>query len=69
MGMHPLTCPPPPWFPAPEVTGELAILAPMVGASQRLLNRDHAEVYYSGMPPPPPLPEDGSCSAEGGGAR
>ncbi|GAB4821930.1 hypothetical protein N2152v2_008976 [Parachlorella kessleri] len=32
------------------VTGELAIAAPMLGISQRLLNKDHHEVYYADMP-------------------
>eukprot|EP00887_Chlorella_sp_A99_P006425 scaffold3.g6425.t1 len=32
------------------VTGELAIGAPMLGVSQRLLNKDHGQVYYEGMP-------------------
>lgn len=59
----------PPDPPTPEVTGELAILAPMLGASQRLLNRDHAEAYYSGMPPPPTLPGNGGGSGAEGGAR
>jgi hypothetical protein len=29
---------------------ELAINPPMLGSSQRLLNRDHFKVYYEGMP-------------------
>ena len=29
-----------------EVAGELALVPPLLGASQRLLNRDHAAVYY-----------------------
>ena len=34
-------------------TGELTIVAPAVGLSQSLLNRDHAAGYYAGMPPSP----------------
>lgn len=30
--------------------GEVAVRAPALGASQVLLNRDHFEVYYAGMP-------------------
>ena len=30
--------------------GEVAVRAPALGASQTLLNRDHFEVYYAGMP-------------------
>jgi acetyl-CoA synthetase len=30
--------------------GELALVAPMLGSSSRLLNRDHHEVYFAGMP-------------------
>ncbi|KAL4458608.1 hypothetical protein ABPG75_013473 [Micractinium tetrahymenae] len=33
------------------VSGELAILAPALGTSQRLLNADHHQVYFAGMPP------------------
>ena len=29
-----------------EVAGELALVPPLLGASQRLLNRDHGDVYY-----------------------
>ena len=29
---------------------ELALVPPMLGSSQRLLNRDHAATYYGGMP-------------------
>jgi acetyl-CoA synthetase len=32
------------------VTGELALAVPCLGASQRLLNKDHAQAYYKGMP-------------------
>ena len=32
------------------VTGELAILVPALGTSQRLLNGSHAQVYFEGMP-------------------
>ncbi|KAK9822001.1 hypothetical protein WJX81_007477 [Elliptochloris bilobata] len=39
-------------------TGEIALAPPLLGASQRLLNRDHFAVYYEGMP-----------RAEGGGRR
>lgn len=28
------------------LTGELALLPPMLGSSQRLMNRSHHEVYY-----------------------
>ena len=28
------------------VSGELAIVPPLLGSSQRLLNKDHYEVYY-----------------------
>lgn len=31
-------------------TGEVALQAPLMGASQRLLNKDHFQVYYEGMP-------------------
>lgn len=34
-------------------TGELAVVAPLLGLSQSLLNRDHAAAYYTGMPPSP----------------
>jgi acetyl-CoA synthetase len=30
--------------------GEVALLPPMLGTSNRLLNRDHYAVYYEGMP-------------------
>ena len=30
--------------------GEVALRAPMLGSSSRLLNRDHHEVYFEGMP-------------------
>jgi acetyl-CoA synthetase len=33
--------------------GELALIAPMLGSSSRLLNRDHHEVYFADMPPGP----------------
>ncbi|KAL4458600.1 hypothetical protein ABPG75_013465 [Micractinium tetrahymenae] len=39
------------------VTGELALAAPALGISQRLLNKDHAAAYYEGMPAVP----GGSC--------
>ena len=29
---------------------ELAVVAPMLGGSQKLLNRDHFSVYYKNMP-------------------
>ncbi|GAX83596.1 hypothetical protein CEUSTIGMA_g11021.t1 [Chlamydomonas eustigma] len=32
------------------VTGELVLVPPLLGSSQRLLNRNHAEVYFKGMP-------------------
>lgn len=31
-------------------TGELALAAPALGISQRLLNKDHQAAYYEGMP-------------------
>lgn len=31
---------------AKSVIGELAIVPPLLGSSQRLLNKDHHEVYY-----------------------
>jgi acetyl-CoA synthetase len=37
----------------PCENGELALIAPMMGSSQALLNRDHHEVYYKGMPAGP----------------
>ena len=33
--------------------GEIALLPPMLGTSNRLLNRDHHDVYFAGMPPGP----------------
>ncbi|NOY28539.1 MAG: AMP-binding protein [Oligoflexia bacterium] len=33
--------------------GELALLPPMLGSSNRLLKRDHHQVYFAGMPPGP----------------
>jgi len=33
--------------------GELALLPPLLGSSNRLLNRDHESVYYTGMPEGP----------------
>jgi len=38
---------------APTTLGELALVAPMLGSSGRLLNRDHHAVYFAGMPPGP----------------
>ncbi|KAL3159387.1 hypothetical protein ABBQ38_009818 [Trebouxia sp. C0009 RCD-2024] len=32
------------------VSGEVALVPPLLGSSQRLLNKDHDEVYYQGMP-------------------
>ncbi len=32
------------------LTGELALAVPCLGASQQLLNKDHREAYYTGMP-------------------
>ncbi|KAL0031137.1 hypothetical protein WJX77_005362 [Trebouxia sp. C0004] len=32
------------------VSGELALVPPLLGSSQRLLNKSHYEVYYEGMP-------------------
>jgi acyl-coenzyme A synthetase/AMP-(fatty) acid ligase len=37
---------------APPAAGELALRPPLLGASQRLLNADHAAIYYAGMPAP-----------------
>jgi len=34
----------------PTSVGELALLPPLLGSSNRLLNRDHENVYYGGMP-------------------
>jgi acetyl-CoA synthetase len=34
----------------PCENGELALVPPMLGSSNRLLNRDHHEVYFAGMP-------------------
>lgn len=34
----------------PTSMGELALVPPILGASNRLLNRDHQSVYYDGMP-------------------
>lgn len=36
-----------------EDEGEVALIPPMLGSSNRLLNRDHHEVYFAGMPPGP----------------
>lgn len=33
-----------------SVTGELALVMPQLGVSQRLLNADHNKVYFAGMP-------------------
>ncbi|MEM1415620.1 MAG: AMP-binding protein [Myxococcota bacterium] len=33
--------------------GELALVPPMLGSSNRLLNRDHHATYFEGMPPGP----------------
>lgn len=38
---------------APPGKGELALHPPMLGTSTRLLNRDHDECYYAGMPSAP----------------
>ena len=35
------------------MTGELALAAPALGISQHLLNKDHGQAYYSGMPSVP----------------
>jgi acetyl-CoA synthetase len=37
----------------PGDTGELFLVPPSIGLSQRLLNRDHHEVYYEGTPKGP----------------
>ena len=34
-------------------TGELFLIPPAIGLSQKLLNRNHEEVYYAGCPPGP----------------
>jgi len=40
--------------PVPEgSSGELYLIPPSVGLSQKLLNRDHEEVYYAGCPKGP----------------
>ncbi|KAG2501348.1 hypothetical protein HYH03_001138 [Edaphochlamys debaryana] len=36
-------------LPTPR-PGEVALAMPMLGCSQRLLNKDHGKVYYDGMP-------------------
>ena len=33
--------------------GELALVPPLLGSSQRLLNKDHGKVYFEGMPRDP----------------
>ena len=38
---------------AETTLGELALIPPMLGSSRRLLNRDHHEVYFAGMPAGP----------------
>ncbi|KDD73731.1 AMP-binding enzyme, partial [Helicosporidium sp. ATCC 50920] len=54
MGMVPVLLPdagePSPHGDAAPMEGELTIVAPALGTAQRLLNRDHAEVYFEGMP-------------------
>jgi len=37
----------------PAVEGEVALVPPMLGSSNRLLNRDHHAVYFEGMPAGP----------------
>jgi len=37
----------------PSDEGEVGLVAPLFGSSQRLLNRDHAAVYFEGMPKGP----------------
>lgn len=37
----------------PASEGELALIAPMLGSSWTLLNRDHHDVYFAGMPEGP----------------
>jgi acetyl-CoA synthetase len=37
----------------PANPGELALVSPMLGASQTLLNSDHEKVYFEGMPAGP----------------
>mmetsp|Transcript_14712 Transcript_14712/g.36670 ORF Transcript_14712/g.36670 Transcript_14712/m.36670 type:complete len:810 (-) Transcript_14712:172-2601(-) len=39
---------------AAPVVGEVALVAPTLGASQTLLNRDHYKAYYADMPTYPP---------------
>ena len=38
---------------APCESGQIALVPPMIGSSQRLLNRDHEKVYYENMPSGP----------------
>ncbi len=38
---------------APVPVGEVALIAPILGTSARLLNRDHHRVYFAGMPAGP----------------
>ncbi len=37
----------------PSTTGELFLIPPSIGLSNRLLNKDHHEVYYADTPPGP----------------
>ena len=37
----------------PSAAGEVALVSPQFGASQRLLNGDHDRVYFEGMPQGP----------------
>ncbi|MEZ4432390.1 MAG: AMP-binding protein [bacterium] len=37
----------------PAEEGEIGLVAPLFGSSETLLNRDHHEVYFEGMPPGP----------------
>lgn len=38
---------------APPAVGEIVVVPPTLGGSQRLLNKSHREVYYAGMPRDP----------------
>lgn len=48
------------------VTGELALVPPLLGSSQRLLNRDHYSVYYKVRPTDIPLcsPRLSQCASK-----
>ncbi|KAL4429385.1 hypothetical protein ABPG77_005159 [Micractinium sp. CCAP 211/92] len=50
---------------AAAASGELAILVPALGTSQQLLNADHRQAYFAGMPP---AGRGGAGSASAAGA-